>query len=154
MFGPRRTFESVAKDLATGLENGTILLHSPEPTAADVRNFESMLKAKLARYRHIQIGLVIFVPLLVTATVLLSAILLPKELLPALLYGGDRAGIVYFFAGMLTGTLIGSLSAFTAHKRSVELKTFIEILRMADPATAKRLVLLEGHKLRARVLVP
>jgi hypothetical protein len=63
MLSPRHTFESVAKDLADGLEEGTIVLHPAEPTEADVKNFESMAEAELARYRRLEIWLWIIIGL-------------------------------------------------------------------------------------------
>jgi hypothetical protein len=152
MFGPKHTFESVAKDLVDGLERGTIVLHPAEPTEADIKNFESMVKARLTSYRRIAIGLWVVTALLVTTAVLLPVILLPKDQsLAGFPYGGPvEFAILGFFAGMVTGHLF----ALRAHKRSVELMTFIQILKMADATTARRLVLWEGARLREKAFVP
>jgi hypothetical protein len=154
MLGPRHTFESVAKDLADGLEEGTIVLHPAEPTEADVKNLESMAEAELARYRRLEIWLWIITGLLVVTAVSLPIIL------PAIFPRSDHHApefphsaelvIVGFFIGLLTGNLL----TLKAHKRSVELKTFIQVLKMADASTARRLVLWEGPKLREKAFAP
>jgi hypothetical protein len=151
MFGPKHTFESVAKDLVYGFERGTIVLHPAEPTEADIKNFELMVKARLATYRRTAIGLWVVAALLVTTPVLLLVILFPKDQsLAGFPYSeSGEFAILSFFAGMV----MGHLFALT-HKRSVELKTFIQILKMADATTARRLVLWKSAKLREEALVP
>ena len=152
MLGPKHTLDSVAKTLVNGLEEGTIALYPEEPTEADVENFESMAKASLARYRRMEIGLWVFTALLVAMAVLLPVILLPKDQSVAgFPYSGrTEVAILGFFAGVVIGTLF----ARKAHKRSVELKTFIQILKIADISTAKQLVLWEGPRFRDRALSP
>jgi hypothetical protein len=151
MFGPKHTFESVAKEIANGLEEGTITLHPEEPTEADIENFESMAEASIARYQRIEIGLSIFTGLLLTTAIILPVILPPKnQPLDTSRYSSLMEIAFGFFAGSMTTFLF----AVTTRKRSIELKTFIQILKLVDTTTARRLVLWERARLHRRRWFP
>jgi hypothetical protein len=154
MFGPKHTIESVTEELVDGLEEGTIFLHPEEPTEADVENFKSAVKTTLARYRRRETALLTVSTLGVIvsiAIVLVQAVFHPEgQSQPEDLY--NRWPL------MLLACIVGAVAAFVfgfkTRERSVELKTYIRILKMADAGTARRLVLREGPRLRERELVP
>jgi hypothetical protein len=154
MFGPKHTFESVAKELADGLEKGTIALHPEEPTEADVENFESMAIKNLAKYQRRLIAQLIVGNLcLVSGAYILWG--------PDVIYQGDhlrggilRAGWAISFAGSVLGAAAGFIGGLRSREHWVELKTFIRILKLADAETAKRLVLWERPRLRDRAPAP
>jgi hypothetical protein len=152
MFGPTHTIGSVAYDLAAGLEDGTIALRPEEPTEADIKNFESMAEAELARYRRLEIRLWIIFAVLFAIAFSLPVILkvaFPHHAEPALEFPlSAEIAIAGFFMGLLTGHLLTK-----ARKRSVELKTFIQVLKMVDAVTARRLISWEGRKSREKWLL-
>ncbi len=54
------------------------------------------------------------------------------------------------FLASIVGAETGFLFGLKTRERSVELKTYIRILKMADAITSRRLVLREGPRLRER----
>jgi hypothetical protein len=154
MFGPKHTLESVAKALTDGLEKGTIALHPEEPTEADVENFESMAIKSLAKaqYRLVAHLIVGNLFLIMGLTVLTERDVF--DLISQPEAAGLRAIWVFSLVICVLGTVSGFVLVLRSQKRSVELKTFIRILKMADATTAKRLVLWEGSRLRGKALIP
>ena len=73
MFGPRHTFESVAKDLVDGLEKGTIVLHPDEPTEADVEKFESAMEVAITRFQRRAAVLLVLGSLCILAGIMVLA---------------------------------------------------------------------------------
>jgi hypothetical protein len=153
MFGPKHTIGSVASELASGLEDGTIALRPEEPTEADIKNFEWMAEAQLARYRRLEIRLWIITFILLLTSLSLPVILrtvFPHNAEPAIEFPFNAELVL---VGGFMGMLVGNLLILKARKRSVELKTFIRVLKMADTVTAGRLVLWEGRKTREKWLL-
>jgi hypothetical protein len=154
MFHPKRTFGSVAKELVNGLEDGTVTLHPEEPSEADVENFESMAIRSLAKHQRRLIAQLIGGNL----CLFLGIYLLTGPELFDIASQPEGAGLRTIWAISLIVCVIGALSSFLlglkSRERSIELKTVIRVLELADDTTAKRLVLWEGPRLRDRVLAP
>jgi hypothetical protein len=152
MFGPKHNLESVVKELAYGLEDGTVTLYPDEPTEADVKNFESMAIKSLAKFQRRWMAQLLVGNLFI----ILGLFVL---LGPDIFYLGSEAnaaGLRALWAISLTSCVVGAAIGFVlglrSRERSVELKTFIRILKLADANTAKRLVLWEGARLRDRAM--
>jgi len=154
MFGPKHTIESVTKELVDGLEEGTIILHPEEPTEADVENFKSMMKTTLARFRRREFALLTvsaLAALVSIAIVFVDVVFQPENPSQA---GDPHSRWAVMLLGCIVGATISFLFGLKTRERSVELKTYIRVLKMADDSTARRLVLREGPRLRERELVP
>ena len=154
MFGPRHTIESVTKELVDGLEAGTVILRPEEPTEADVERFESMMKTSLARYRRRAVAVLTLSSLAAIASIAIALvpILLRSESQSKLGEPYTEWAVALSFS--IVGALFGFVFGFRMRERSIELKTYIRVLKMADSGTARRLVLRVGPKLRERELVP
>ena len=144
MFGPRHTIESVTQEVVDGLEEGTIILRPEEPTDADVEDFESMMKTTLARYRRREVALL-------TASIFGAAV---SILIALVQIGEPHARWAIMLVPCIGGALMGFVLGYKTRERSIELKTYIRVLKMADPSTARRLVLRVAPQLRKREPVP
>jgi hypothetical protein len=154
MFGPKHTIESVTKELVDGLEEGTTILHPEELTEADVENFASMMKVTLARSRRREAALLAIGTLsaIVSIVIVLVQVVFYPESQPYLSH--THISLTTILLGFILGAVMGYVLGFKARERSVELKIYIRILKMADAITARKLVLREGPRLRERELVP
>ena len=144
MFGPRHTIESVTQEVVDGLEEGTIILRPEEPTDADVEDFESMMKTTLARYRRREVALL-------TASILGAAV---SILIALVQIGEPHARWAIMLVPCIGGALMGFVFGYKTRERSIELKTYIRVLKMAGPSTARRLVLRVAPQLRERGPAP
>lgn len=152
MFGPRHTIESVVERLGDGLDRGTIVLRPEESSEADVEAIESAMRASLAAYRRRSTVLLLAGALAAASGIVLA--LLPG--VPGLEGGGpgDGVGRAIFLLALLAGGVVGFYQGLKTRERSVELKTYLGILRMADSIATKRLVLRAAPGLREGGLVP
>ena len=154
MFGPRHTIESVTKELIDGLEEGTVLLRLPEPTEAEIREFELEVRIALRKYRRRHLLWVTLSTLTAIAT--LAAALTALFLHPQ--SQTERTDPYMTLAVSLIGGLLGVIAGYAfgykSGKRTVELKTYMRVLRLADAVTVRRLVLRVRSGLRERELVP
>jgi len=153
MFGPRHTLESVTRELVDGFEEGTVVLRPEDLPDVDIEDFESRMRTSLARYRRREIAVLSLSMLAAIASIGIAVVqlLLHPE---SQTHTKDPHTLWVALLGCIVGALMGFAFGYKSRERSVELKTFIRLLKLADPSTARRLAIREGPRLRERQLVP
>ncbi|MGO9470946.1 MAG: hypothetical protein ACLQIB_39860 [Isosphaeraceae bacterium] len=156
MFGPKHTVESVGSEPVIGLEDGTVILDSEEPTEADLLNFQRSMAIASEKYRSRATRFLIATTIGIVSSMTASVTMLfidPKSHLQP--YSGWALTLVggAVFLLSITGaplSLAGLAFTYTAGKRAAELRTCIRIMKIADRITAKRIMLREIPRLREK----
>ena len=139
MFGPKHTFRSVIVDLVDGLEAGTTIPRPDRSPGHGIISIE-VIGDVLARHRRratilICVGIAAWTVSVVIALLPIVTHLLGREL------GTEFGwGLASLLLASIAAASMGFYSGLTMRERSIELNTFIQILKMADPDMARRLI--------------
>ena len=151
MFGPKHTFNSVIVDLVEGLEAGKTIPRPEKSSGSGVLWVEVMIGIGGALARHRRRATILIFVGLAAWTVSIAILLLPIVAHSLGREFGTEFG--WGLAALLLMTIatasLGIHSGLKSRERSIELNAFMQILKMADPDTARQLMRRVAPRLRA-----